>query len=139
LENQESLSAAAREVLRENGAGYSVRLEVGKHWFPEKASAGGVLPAGRYNSVRVVLGQGQGQNWWCILFPPLCFVAEELTPEETQALIAEAGALITEQPPVVDEERLTDIEYEVRFKFVEWAKTVSREHPRLYGWLTWLR
>lgn len=69
----DELTAIARQVLAENGLDYNVRVELGKEDYPTREYDGQTYPAGKYYSLRVVLGEGKGQNWWCVLFPPLCF------------------------------------------------------------------
>lgn len=64
----------ANELLRANGFDYTARAELGLVPFPAKMYGGIVYPAGEYEALRVTLGDGRGQNWWCVLFPPLCFV-----------------------------------------------------------------
>lgn len=64
----------AEAVVREQGYEYSVHTEFGRFLFPTKSYGSFVLPAGEYEALRVVIGQGQGANWWCVLFPPICFV-----------------------------------------------------------------
>jgi stage II sporulation protein R len=64
----------ALEVTREHGYHYPVAADVGKVPFPTKVYGDQVYPAGTYEALRITLGSGEGQNWWCVLFPPLCFV-----------------------------------------------------------------
>jgi stage II sporulation protein R len=64
---------AAREV-QARGCHYAVHAEVGRVPFPTKVYGNMVYPAGEYEALRITLGAGQGQNWWCVLFPPLCFI-----------------------------------------------------------------
>ena len=71
------LLAAAEQTLRENGFSYSAQLMLGTFDFPDRTYGGTLYPAGEYEALRVVLGRGEGQNWWCVLFPPLCIVTEE--------------------------------------------------------------
>lgn len=71
----------ANHVLAQNGAGYRARVSVGVGYFPEKQYGGRVYPAGDYHSVQIVLGEGNGKNWWCVLFPPLCIVAMNGPPD----------------------------------------------------------
>lgn len=66
---------AAAEVLSQNGVDYGADMLVGQENYPERVYDGAAYPAGEYTSVRVVLGDGEGQNWWCVLFPPLCLSA----------------------------------------------------------------
>lgn len=74
LEHQEDLIEVANEVIRRNGADYSAQLQIGMFDFPIKSYGNLVLPAGKYEAVRILIGKGEGKNWWCVLFPPLCFV-----------------------------------------------------------------
>lgn len=64
---------AAAEIARE-GKNYNVKVMLGDFDFPTKTYGDLTLPAGNYHAVRVVIGEGKGKNWWCVLFPPLCFV-----------------------------------------------------------------
>jgi stage II sporulation protein R len=64
----------ARLVIKAWGKDYSVHTEYGHFGFPTKSYGTLVLPAGEYEALRVVIGEGQGSNWWCVLFPPLCFI-----------------------------------------------------------------
>jgi stage II sporulation protein R len=73
------------ETLREYGAGYSGRLYLGNCVFPEKVYGTTVYPAGRYDALRVVLGSGGGQNWWCVIYPPLCL--GELNGDGTETVV----------------------------------------------------
>ena len=67
--------AAANGTLRANGMPYGASAEVITEYFPTRQYGDLTLPAGRYKAVRVVLGDGRGQNWWCVMFPPLCLPA----------------------------------------------------------------
>ena len=62
------------EELKKRGITYSYTVELGVVPFPTKLYGGTVYPAGDYDAARITLGEGQGQNWWCVLFPPLCFI-----------------------------------------------------------------
>lgn len=63
-----------RSVVESWGKDYTVHTEFGQFGFPTKSYGSLVLPAGNYEALRVVIGKGQGSNWWCVLFPPLCFI-----------------------------------------------------------------
>ena len=69
------IEAVARERITANGYDYPVTVSVGEYDFPTKSYGNLVFPPGRYQAVRVVIGEGQGKNWWCVLFPPLCLVS----------------------------------------------------------------
>ncbi|MGG3280801.1 stage II sporulation protein R [Paenibacillus solani] len=62
------------EELSRRGITYSYHVELDVVPFPTKLYGGTVYPAGDYDALRITLGEGQGQNWWCVLFPPLCFI-----------------------------------------------------------------
>ena len=72
-EHKAELTAAANAVLLEHGCNYSCEVVTGNFHFPTKSYENITLPEGDYDAVRVVLGTGSGQNWWCVMYPPLCF------------------------------------------------------------------
>lgn len=69
------LSAVAETVLRENGFSYGAEAELSQEYFPTRVYEGYTLPAGEYSALIIRLGRGEGDNWWCVVYPPLCFVA----------------------------------------------------------------
>lgn len=71
------LIQAAEDELQKYGFNYHAGLEMGEFNFPERKYEFGVLPAGQYQALRVVLGKGSGENWWCVLFPPVCHLTTE--------------------------------------------------------------
>ena len=75
----------AKKTIKENGYAYDVKVEIGNSYFPTKYYGDISLPAGFYDSLKVEIGNASGQNWWCVIYPPLCLGALE----ETEA--AEAG------------------------------------------------
>lgn len=64
----------AENVIRKSGFNHSVNLEIGNFYFPTKIYGNISLPAGKYDALKISIGDAEGQNWWCSLFPPLCFV-----------------------------------------------------------------
>ncbi|MBQ6020557.1 MAG: stage II sporulation protein R [Clostridia bacterium] len=68
----EALKNAAERVLRANGCADGVRVEVKKEYFPERQYGEYTLPPGVYRAVKVTIGAGEGHNWWCVMFPPMC-------------------------------------------------------------------
>lgn len=80
LENGAVLQSTAESVLRENGIDYGVQLSLGTEEFPDRTYDGVLFPAGPYDALIVRLGRGEGHNWWCVLFPPLCIVTETGEP-----------------------------------------------------------
>lgn len=84
-ENLKDIESTADEILKKEGQNYSARAMLGESTFPIKQYGSITLPAGEYTALKVVLGEGGGKNWWCVMFPPLCFidVTRGLTSEET--------------------------------------------------------
>ncbi len=76
----------AEETIYNEGYNYPVTLEVGNFYFPTKIYGNISLPAGYYDALKIQIGEAQGQNWWCSLFPPLCFVdiSSGVIDEETE-------------------------------------------------------
>lgn len=68
----EKALAVANETLAAQGVSYRASLAYGEESYPTRQYGDLSLPAGRYKSLRILLGDGEGQNWWCVLFPPLC-------------------------------------------------------------------
>lgn len=73
-EETPSILKTADAVLAAEGCDYSAAASLGTNVFPTKSYGDLTLPAGKYNAYRIVLGDGRGKNWWCVLYPPLCFV-----------------------------------------------------------------
>lgn len=87
------IQTLAADELARNGYTYGAAATVGAFNFPERTYGSLTLPAGRYNALRVVLGEGRGQNWWCVLFPPLCLV--DLAVEVDGPAAATASGTVT--------------------------------------------
>ena len=108
-----TLSAAGRAVVEEQGYDYPVTAVLEDCWFPTKEYEGFALPAGNYTALRVTIGEGKGQNWWCVAFPPLCLGAASETVD--QAL--EAGHFTPDQGALVTGDGEG---YVLKFKAMEW-------------------
>lgn len=73
-EQREAVIAVAKQVIAEHGAVYDVKAELTRDYFPVKSYGDVTLPAGEYDAFRIQIGDADGKNWWCVLYPPLCFV-----------------------------------------------------------------
>jgi len=98
----EAIAMAAEAVLRENGYDYGARAGIARAYFPTREYGDIALPAGQYDALRIELGTGAGKNWWCMVFPPLCYVdiaQTDVTAETKEALAAvlstDGAALVT--------------------------------------------
>ena len=103
------LQAVAEETMAAAGADYPVQAELVRMYFTTRQYDSYTLPAGMYDAVRITLGEGKGQNWWCVVYPPLCTGA---ATDLSQTL--ESGG----QELVEGGDR-----YQVRFKVVEWLES----------------
>ena len=111
MEKGSDLQREAEAVVKEAGYSYPVAVTVENVWFPTRQYDGFSLPAGKYDSLRVVIGEGGGQNWWCVVFPPLCLAS---TAEMTETA-KEVGLTDQEVFLILEEEE----EYVIKFKAIE--------------------
>ncbi len=119
--NLKYIEELASEEIKKSGKNYSVTAVFGKFLFPVKNYGYITLPAGEYEALRVIIGNGSGANWWCILFPPLCFVdvSQKQDPDETRMRMSqvltpkEMAAIETAKAP-------EDVPIEIRFKVLDW-------------------
>lgn len=72
--NMEEMKSITENVIKREGEDYSVEVTLGQDNFPTRKYGNLVFPAGDYETLLITLGEGKGQNWWCVMFPPLCFV-----------------------------------------------------------------
>lgn len=76
IDSIEEVNVIAKNVIEENGYNYNVRSELKRENFPDKMYGDTLYPQGEYEAFRILIGEAKGQNWWCVMFPPLCFVDE---------------------------------------------------------------
>ncbi|WP_097026604.1 stage II sporulation protein R [Clostridium peptidivorans] len=96
IENDDEIRKISERVIKENGYKYALDTTLSHENFPVKTYGSITLPAGEYEAYRIIIGEGKGQNWWCIMFPPLCFVditkgniAQEETEKEMKAVFTD--------------------------------------------------
>ena len=106
------LARTGQETVEAAGYDYPVTASLEKCWFPTKEYDGFALPAGEYTALRVVIGEGNGQNWWCVVFPPLCLGSVS----ETAAQTALSDGFTQDQVSLITGE---DEGYVVKFKAIE--------------------
>ena len=75
-ENKEQIQAIAEQVLAQDGTPESVQVRLADVEFPDKVYGDYEFPAGTYRALQIIIGEGEGHNWWCVLYPNLCFSAE---------------------------------------------------------------
>ena len=114
----QALAEAGAAVVAGAGYDYPVTVSLEDCWFPTKVYDGFSLPAGTYRALRIVIGEGGGQNWWCVVFPPLCLAS---VTEEVASTAAQAG-LSEDQVSLITGR---DGGYVVKFKLMEWDSLIQ--------------
>ena len=115
-ENHMLLTQTAQIVLREEGFGDSVSIEMGLENYPTRTYDSLCFPAGEYISMRVSLGEGEGQNWWCCLFPPLCLGAATVGEDVAEDACISVGFTPTQYKIITESDKPV---YRARFKILE--------------------
>lgn len=115
--NKTAFEQIAMNTIKEEGYDYCVNINIGNFEFPTKDYGDISLPAGYYDALRVEIGEAKGRNWWCVMFPPLCFVdiSSGVVPDESKefmknSLSEEEFALVSNQ---------SDNEIQFKFKLLE--------------------
>lgn len=110
--NLNNFKQIAEKTIIEEGYNYSVNLEIGNFYFPTKEYGNISLPAGYYDALKIEIGKAEGKNWWCSLFPPLCFV------DISAGVIDEESEEFLKENLSDDEfEIITDPSENIKFKF----------------------
>ena len=116
--SMENIVEVATETLEENGYYYGARARLANVEFPVKSYGAYTFPAGEYEALQVTLGEGEGHNWWCVLYPNMCFRGSvyEIPSDEAKHALRE----------VLTPEEYEDIfrhgKYQIRFKFLEYFR-----------------
>ncbi|MBR5314545.1 MAG: stage II sporulation protein R [Clostridia bacterium] len=113
----EQLKNVAQNVVYENGYSYKVDVVLSEEYYPERQYGTFRLPSGRYNSLKVSIGESEGQNWWCVLFPPLCVDAAKAEEE-----LVQTGFTPNQIRLLTDSETP---EYVIRFRILEWVQDIA--------------
>lgn len=116
-EHKEEFIQIAEKVIKENGYNYTVNVQVGKADFPTKYYGDITLPAGTYDALKVQIGEAKGQNWWCVMFPPLCFVdvSTGIVPDNSKQELKQS--LDNEEYDLISKTDNNEISF--KFKIVE--------------------
>lgn len=109
LPHVKELEDAAHKVITENGYSYDVKVVIDKEYFSTRTYNEEItLPAGQYQAVKVIIGEGKGHNWWCVMFPPMCLPAAENDTEIDEVLTDSEEKIVKSDP-----------KFEPRFKIIE--------------------
>lgn len=112
----DNLEKISKKVISDNGYNYSVDVGLKYSNFPAKQYSSVVLPAGKYKALKIVIGEGKGKNWWCVMFPPLCFVDDQngVIDEKTDKKLKEV--LTQEEYDLIMAKNKTEVN-NLKFKF----------------------
>ena len=117
IENHlDEIKDICEKILKDNGSDYSVSPEIGNFYFPTKYYGNISLPAGNYDALRIKIGEAKGQNWWCSLFPPLCFIdiSSGYLSDEDSKILEEN---LTEEEFMIISSSTPDVK--LKFKIIE--------------------
>lgn len=120
--NYAKIRNIARSVINEEGYDYDVHVYLGDCMFPTKIYKDLTFPAGEYEALRVDIGNAEGKNWWCVMYPPLCFVDQtySVVPEDSKRQLKDL--LTTKEYESLFADKDTKITY--RFKIIEIFKHI---------------
>ena len=115
--NKSNFQKIAEETILENGYNYSIKISISNFYFPTKNYGDISLPAGVYDALRVEIGEAKGENWWCVMFPSLCFIdiSSGVVDEESKENLEEN--LENESYTIISETKKPDIKF--KFKLIE--------------------
>ena len=122
-DNISNFENIARKTIEENGYNYNVTVEIGNFDFPTKSYGDITLPAGSYDSLRVKIGKAEGQNWWCVMFPPLCFVdvTSGVVPDESKQEMKDS--MPEEEYSLISKTDNSEINF--KFKLIEFFENIK--------------
>lgn len=126
-ENLDGIEETAKEIIVDSGYSYAVTVSLSNDKFPTKQYGDVLLPAGYYDALRIEIGEAEGKNWWCVMFPPLCFVdvTKNEAPEEMKAELRKN--LTEEEYKLITSASDGQVEVKVKFKIVElWQELKER-------------
>ena len=116
----DELEKISKNIILENGYNYDVKVGIDYSKFPTKQYPNVVLPAGEYKALRIIIGEGKGKNWWCVMFPPLCFVDEQkgIIDKDTDDKLREV--LTEEEYELISQKTSKQVDrVQIKFKIVE--------------------
>ena len=120
--NINEIQKIAENTVKENGYNYSIKLSIGNFAFPTKTYGDISLPSGMYDALKIEIGKASGKNWWCVMFPPLCFVdvTSGIVPEESKQIMKEN--LSNEEYELISE---SNNNMNFKFKIVEMFQNIE--------------
>ncbi|HOA79987.1 MAG TPA: stage II sporulation protein R [Defluviitaleaceae bacterium] len=131
INNSDKIKTIAEETINKSGKSYPVEVSLGPDIFPTKQYGDIVFPTGEYEALKVSIGKATWKNWWCVMFPPLCFVdvTHGVVPEESKEDLRKV--LSEEEYKIVTQVNYDeDIPVKIKFKIVKWWQEwkLSKKH-----------
>ena len=121
------LENISKNIVLENGYKYDISVGIDYSTFPTKQYSNVVLPAGEYKALRIIIGEGKGKNWWCVMFPPLCFVDEQSSIIDTETDKKLREILTEEEYELIAQNNKKQVnKVEVKFKIVEILQNIMK-------------
>ena len=117
-EHKDDFQKIAENTIIENGYNYSIKIKINNFYFPTKSYGDISLPAGYYDALRVEIGEAKGQNWWCVMFPSLCFIDISSGIVSSEGKEKLENNLDTESYELISENQ-TSPEFKLKFKLLE--------------------
>lgn len=119
--NLAELEGEARSILLGSGCYHTVKAGLGVDYIPQKTYGDITFPAGNYNALKVVIGEGKGENWWCVLFPPLCLIGEAEVVDEDGMKIYKEAIVDDKYKELIEEGKKPKV-LKLKFKLLELVK-----------------
>jgi stage II sporulation protein R len=134
-DKMQEVKKIAEGVIRDNKYDYNVQVQLSRENFPDKSYGNITLPQGNYEAFRIIIGSGQGKNWWCVMFPPLCFVDEskaQVEYDKTENKIKSNGNSFDLETKTNSDENETykskkENSIQIKFKIVEIFQEIFQE------------
>ncbi|CED94961.1 Stage II sporulation protein R [Romboutsia ilealis] len=122
------LEKISKNIILENGYNYDIQVGIDYSEFPTKQYSNVILPAGEYKALRIIIGEGKGKNWWCVMFPPLCFVDEQkgIIDKDTDDKLREV--LTEEEYELISQKTSKQMNrVQIKFKIAEIIQNIIKE------------
>lgn len=120
--SKELIVQTARNIIHQNGYDYSVSVEIANTWFEDRKYDDFTLPSGNYEALRVIIGEGKGHNWWCVMFPAVCIPAA-IKQDKISDVLTEEQTEIVQNPQ----------KYTAKFKVIELFHGISKKVRSIFG------
>lgn len=127
LNNRDKIQLLAEQVIADNNKNYEARVCLESESFPLKTYGDVILPAGEYEALIIKIGEAKGKNWWCVLFPPLCFVDATHGIVDNESKEELKGLLSDEEYNAIIMSRDKDVDVKIKIRLFDWLKEKEEE------------